>query len=100
MDHWRNQRRNKKYLETNESTIIKNLWDAAKAVLEGRGRFIAISKETREISNKQPNFTTEGTRKQTKLNVRRKEIIRIGADRKTKKFKKSIELKRAGSLKS
>ena len=37
MDHWRNQRRNKKYLETteNESTRVQNLWDAAKAVLEG-----------------------------------------------------------------
>ena len=32
----------KKYLETNEnkSTMIQNLWDAAKAVL--RGKFIAI----------------------------------------------------------
>ena len=33
----------KKYLETNEneSTMIQNLWDAAKAVL--RGKFIAIN---------------------------------------------------------
>ena len=67
MDHWRNQRRNKKYLETNESTIIKNLWDAAKAVLEGRGRFIAISQETREISNKQPNLTSQATRETNRI---------------------------------
>ena len=42
MDHWINQRGNKKYLETNdnENTITQNLWDAAKAVL--RGKFIAI----------------------------------------------------------
>ena len=32
MDHWRNQRGNQKYLETNENenTMIQNLWDAAK----------------------------------------------------------------------
>ena len=42
----------KKYLETNDSenTIIQNLWDAAKAVLEGK--FIAIPEKTRKISNK------------------------------------------------
>ena len=83
-----------------KAQLLKILRDTAKAVLEGRGKFIAIPQETRKISNKQPNFTTEGTRTQTKLNVRSKETIRIGADIKTKKLQKSIELKRAGSLKS
>ena len=38
MDHWRNQRGNKIYLETyeNENTTIQNLWDAAKAVQIGK----------------------------------------------------------------
>ena len=48
-------------------------------------------KETTKLYNK-------GTRKQMKLNVRRKEIIRTGADIKTKKLQKSRKLKRAGSL--
>lgn len=72
-----------------KAQLLKILWDAAKAVLEGRGKFIAIPQETRKISNKQPNFTTEGTRKQTKLNVRSKEIM-IGADINTKKLRKSM----------
>ena len=40
--YWRNQKGNKKILETNdnENTTTQNLWDAAKAVL--RGKFIAI----------------------------------------------------------
>ena len=35
MDHWSNQRGNKKCLKTNEdeSMTIQNLWDAAKAIL-------------------------------------------------------------------
>ena len=61
MDNWRNQRgknknknknkKNKKqHLETNESTVVQNRWDTAKAVL--RGKVIAIqilSQETRKI---------------------------------------------------
>ena len=42
-DYWRNQRRNKKkHLDTNEneSTMVQNLLDAAKAVL--KKKFIAI----------------------------------------------------------
>ena len=40
MGHWRNQRGNKKYLETNENenTMIQKLWNTANAVL--RGKFI------------------------------------------------------------
>ena len=40
MDHCRNQRGSKKYLETSESTVMQNLWDAAKAV--PRGKFTGI----------------------------------------------------------
>ena len=51
MNHWRNQGRNKKYLETNENenTMIQNLWDAAKAVL--RGTFIMIQATSRNKKN-------------------------------------------------
>ena len=55
--NWKNQKENKKVLETNdnETMTTQNLWDAAKAVL--RGTFITIQslpQETRKISNKQP----------------------------------------------
>ena len=40
MDLCRNQSGSKKYLETNESTVMQNLWDAAKAV--PRGKFTGI----------------------------------------------------------
>lgn len=39
MDHWVNQRENKKkYIERNknENMMIQNLWDTAKAVLRGQ----------------------------------------------------------------
>ena len=44
----KNQRGNKKYVETNGngSTMIQNLWDAAKSVL--RGKFIVIQAYLRE----------------------------------------------------
>ena len=67
MDHWRNQRGNKKYLETNdnENTIIQKLWDAAKAVL--RVKFTAIQynlrKQTNKQNLKQPNLKPKATRK-------------------------------------
>ena len=43
MGQRRNQKRNKKYLKTNENGNIthQNLWDAAKAAL--RGKFMAIN---------------------------------------------------------
>ena len=42
MDHWKNIRGNKKYLETNENknTVIQNLWDTEIAVI--RGKCLAI----------------------------------------------------------
>ena len=59
MDHWRNQRGNKKkYLETNENknTVIQNLRDAAKVVL--RGKFIAIQSYFRQQDKSQINILT------------------------------------------
>ena len=58
------------YTQTNENenitknTTTPNLRDSVKTVL--RGRFIAKQaylKKQREISNKQPNFTSKATRK-------------------------------------
>ena len=55
MDHWRNQRRNKKYLETNENEnmMIQNLWNTEKAVL--RGKFIVIQSYLRKQEQSQIN---------------------------------------------
>ena len=60
--------------------MIQNLWDTAKAFL--RWNFIAIQshlrKQTKKISNKQPNPTPKATNpeEETKPQVsRRKEII-------------------------
>ena len=59
-----NQEEIKRYLETNENdnTIIQNPWDTGKTIL--RGKFIALQahlKKTRKSSNKQFNFTLNGT---------------------------------------
>ena len=57
----------KNFLETNdnENMTTQNLWDAAKAVL--RGKFIAIQsylkKQTKNTSNRQPNFMPKTTGK-------------------------------------
>ena len=51
----------KKFLEANKNklTTIQNLWHRAKAVL--RGKFIAIPKKDRNISNRQLNTTPART---------------------------------------
>ena len=58
------------YLETNknENKTCQNLWDAAKTVLIGT--FTTINTYTEKtVSNKQPNYTLQGTRKtRTNLN--------------------------------
>ena len=56
MDHWRNQRGNHKYLETNEneSTKNQNLRDIAKAVL--RGKFIVIQAYLRKQGKSQTDY--------------------------------------------
>ena len=53
-----------KYLETNENKnrAYQNSWDAAKAVLKEIGNK-HLHQETRNISNKQSNFTPQGTTK-------------------------------------
>ena len=45
-----------KYLETNESMMIQNLWDAAKAVL--RGKFIVIQAYHKKQDKSQINNVT------------------------------------------
>jgi len=56
----------KKYFQKNENgnTTYQSLRDAGKAV--SRGKFIVTNAYiSRNISNKQPNFTPEGTRRRT-----------------------------------
>ena len=85
-DHWRNQRGNQKYLETNdnENAAIQNLWDAAKTVL--RGKFIAIQaylkkQEKSKIGKLTLHLKELEKEEQTKPKVRRrKEIIKIRAE--------------------
>ena len=55
----------KKYVETNEneSTMIQNLWDAAKVLLRGEVYSNTIlPQKTGKISNKQPNLIPKATR--------------------------------------
>ena len=75
----------KKYLETNyNENTIKNLWDAAKAVL--RGKFIAIQaylkkQEKSQVNNLISHLKELEEDEQTKPKVsRRKEIIKIRAE--------------------
>ena len=76
----------KKYLETNEneSIMIQNLWDTAKAVL--RGKFTAIQsyprkQEKSKINNLTLHLKQLEKEEQTKPQVgRRKEIIKIRAE--------------------
>ena len=72
----------KKYLETNEteSSMIQDLWDAAKAFL--RGNFIAIKSHLRkqekpQINNLILHVMEQEKGEQTKPKVGRKEIIKI-----------------------
>ena len=49
MNHWKNLRGNKNYLETNEKeNMIQNQWFVAKPVL--RGKFTNLPQETRKKS--------------------------------------------------
>ena len=71
------------YLETNktENKTCQNLWNAAKTVLIGKFTTINTYIE-KTISNKQPNYTLQGTRKtRTNINskLEKKEIIKIRA---------------------
>ena len=83
-----------KNLETNESTMIQNLWDAAKVVI--RGKFIAIQSYLRKREKFQINTLTlhlkqQEKEEQTKPKVsRRKEIIKIRAEINKIQMKKTI----------
>ena len=87
----------KKYLETNEneSTVIQNLWDAAKAVL--RRKFIAIQSYLRKQEKSQINNLTLHLKQvekeeQTKPKVsRRREIMKIRAEINEIEMKKAID---------
>ena len=66
----------KKYLETNEheSTMIQNLWDAAKAVLSGKIIAIQsylIKQEKSQINNLTLHLNWLAKKKKTKPNVSR-----------------------------
>ena len=93
MDHWINQRGNKKYLETNdnENTITQNLWDAAKAVL--RVKFTAIQYNLRKQTNKKTsnNLTLYLKQPEKSKISRRREIIMIRAEINEIETKKIIE---------
>ena len=97
----------KKYLKTNDNknTTIQNLWDAAKAVL--RGKFIAIQaylkkQEKSQINNLNLHLKELEKEEQTKPKVsRRKEIIKIRAERNEIETKKTMQRSitpEAGSL--
>ena len=103
--YWRNQRGNKKYLETNDNENIttQNLWNAAKAVL--RGKFIAIQTYLKKQEKSQINNLTlhlkqlEKELKKNKVSIR-KEIIKIRAEINEIEMKETIAKinKKAGSL--
>ena len=86
----------KKYLETNdkENMTIKNLWDAAKAVL--RGKFIAVQsyikkQEKSQINNLTLHLKELEKEEQTKPKVsRRKEVIKIRVEINEKERKETI----------
>ena len=86
----------KKYLETNEteSSMIQDLWDAAKAFL--RGNFIAIKSHLRkqekpQINNLMLHLLQLETKEQTKPKVsRRKEIVKFRAEINEVEMKKTI----------
>ena len=88
----------KKYLETNdnESTMIQNLWDAAKAVL--RGKFIAIQSYLKKQETSQINNLTlhlkqleEEEQKNPKVS-RRKEIIKMRSEVNEKEMQDTIAM--------
>ena len=86
----------KKHLETNESksTMIQNLWDAAKAVI--RGQFIAIKsyvkkQERSQINNLILHLKQLDKEEHKKSKVTKKEIIKIRAEINEMRMKKMIE---------
>ena len=78
-------------MKEKESTIIQNIWDTAKAVL--RGKFIKTQaylrkQEELQINNKLcPKATRERKKKKPKIS-RRKEIIKVKAEKITIEIEK------------
>ena len=70
----------------NENTTAQHLWDSVKPVLRKIHSNISLPQETRETSNKQPNFIPKASRKRRKEEMknpkvsRRKDIIKIRAE--------------------
>ena len=94
MDHWRNQKRNKKYLETNEieKTILQNLWNTAKAVL--RRTFIIIQAYLRNLDKSQIDnliLHLQVLKKKKKNQISKTEVIKIRAEINGLETKKTIE---------
>lgn len=79
-------------METDENTIVQNLWDTTKAVLRGNSQQYRPTSRNRKNLN-QTLLTTKGTRKRrTKPKVsKRKEIIKIEAKINEQETKKTIE---------
>ena len=78
MVRWRNERTNKKYLETKEKkiTMIQNLWDTTKAFLGGKVIVIqAYLGKKKKL--KQPSLTPKGTRE---WRTKKKHIKKIRAE--------------------
>ena len=77
----RNQKRNKKNLDTNENGNVayKNLWDAPKIVLGGK--FIVIAKNIKKKEVSENNLTLHlkelEKEEQTKLKISRRKDIKI-----------------------
>ena len=84
------------YIETNENenTTTQNLWDTVKAVL--RGRFIAIRAYLKKQEKSQINNLTLHLKQLEKEEMknrrvsRRKEILKIRAERNAKETKETI----------
>ena len=78
MDWWRNQRRSKKYLETNANTIYKSYGIQQNRYEKEVRNNKCLQEEKRKISNEQPDFTPHGTKKEeqttSKVNRRRERL--------------------------
>ena len=90
------------FIETkeNENRTIQKLQDSVKAVKRDIHTNTRLPQETRETSNKQPNFIFKATRKRRKDNPkvsRRKEIIKIRTEISEKEMKKTIAKNKAKS---
>ena len=71
-DHCRSKKKFKNHLEISENKDrkIQNLWYAAKVVLSEVYSDKSLPKETRQISNRQPNLTPQTTREKNKQNAK------------------------------